>query len=322
MIKAEIILDSINNKGSRITSFILTFPRIILAEAKTHRIISGFHNEIEITEDISINSFKDGSKNSASSRAIPLNKMVKMVDENPFIPIYWQKDHKGMQGTEYFTEVYWKIDKWLDARNYAVKQATLLHEDGVTKQLCNRLLEPFMWHKVLVTATDFTNFFNLRCPKYEVTNQLLQINHFKSKKEVLAFMPDYGFEEYTDFDWLNINKSQAEIHMQILAENMYDAMNESIPKLIYADDWHLPFSDNLNDLTIDDKIKVCVARAARLSYMTFDGKIDYDKDFELYKTLLKEKHASPFEHAAKSMSNRFYYANFKGWESYRHILNL
>src|SRR6185369_7117160 len=83
MIKAEIVADSINEKGNRITSFIVTFPRIILAEKNTHRVFS---------------------RNSASSRAIPFPKMVKSVRENPFIPIAWQKDHKGMQGTEYFSK--------------------------------------------------------------------------------------------------------------------------------------------------------------------------------------------------------------------------
>ena len=81
-IEAKIIADSINQQGDRITTYLLTFPRFILAELNTHRMFS---------------------RNSASSRAIPFEKMVKMVQEDPFIPIAWQKDHKGMQGTEYFT---------------------------------------------------------------------------------------------------------------------------------------------------------------------------------------------------------------------------
>ena len=83
MIQAKIIADSKNKFGNRITTMIVTIPRIILAEFNTHRMFS---------------------RNSASSRAIPFEKMVKSVKENPFIPIAWQKDHKGMQGTEYFQE--------------------------------------------------------------------------------------------------------------------------------------------------------------------------------------------------------------------------
>jgi thymidylate synthase ThyX len=83
MIQAKIVADSLNPQGDRLTTFIVTFPRIILAEFNTHRMFS---------------------RNSASSRAIPFDKMVKSVQENPFIPIVWQKDHKGMQGKEYLTD--------------------------------------------------------------------------------------------------------------------------------------------------------------------------------------------------------------------------
>ena len=83
MISAKVVADSINESGNRITSLVVVIPRIVLAELNTHRALS---------------------KNSASSRAIPFKKMAKMVEENPFIPIAFQKDHKGMQGTEYFTE--------------------------------------------------------------------------------------------------------------------------------------------------------------------------------------------------------------------------
>ena len=80
MYKCEIIADSLSPQGNRLTTFKLTYPRIIHSELMTHRVFS---------------------RNSASSRAIPFEKMVKMVEEDPFIPIAWQKDHKGMQGSEY-----------------------------------------------------------------------------------------------------------------------------------------------------------------------------------------------------------------------------
>ena len=170
-IKAEIIADSINPQGDRITTYLLTFPRFILAELNTHRVFS---------------------KNSASSRAIPFEKMVKMVQEDPFIPIAWQKQHIGMQGSEYFQgsckdefghldrafagyEIYQNKDsikqlteEWLEARDNAIQQAKALNYLGVTKQLCNRLLEPFMWHTTLCTFTESENFFNLRLPIYEI----------------------------------------------------------------------------------------------------------------------------------------------------------
>lgn len=155
-IQAVIVADSIDPRGNRITSFLLTYPRFIHSELMTHRMFS---------------------RNSASSRAIPFEKMVKMVEEDPFIPIAWQKSHKGMQGNEYFTDsenIKGCVNEWLKARDYAVQQATVLNEDlgygGVTKQLCNRLLEPFMWHTVLVTSgkEGLNNFYKLRCPEYTI----------------------------------------------------------------------------------------------------------------------------------------------------------
>ena len=110
------------------------------------------------------------SRNSASSRAIPFKTMLKMVEEDPFIPIAWQKDHKGMQGTEYLdNKLPSATAEWLRARNQAIRFAKELNNShDVTKQLCNRLLEPFMWHTVLLTATEFENFFELRMPCYEI----------------------------------------------------------------------------------------------------------------------------------------------------------
>ena len=151
---AQILADSLSPQGDRITTMKITFPRMVLAEFNTHRMFS---------------------RNSASSRAIPFKRMVQMVEENPFIPIAWQKDHKGMQGVEYVKDEDICKSIWLKGRNEAVTIAKGLNYsndytgvEGVTKQLCNRLLEPFMWHTVIVTATDFSNFFKLRCPEYTI----------------------------------------------------------------------------------------------------------------------------------------------------------
>ena len=248
-IEAKIVADSINQQGDRITTYLLTFPRFILAEAKTHRIISGLHGEVEVLEDISINSFREGSKNSASSRAIPFKKMVEMVETDPFIPIAWQKEHKGMQGSEYITDE--KLinrckEVWLHAKDNAVERACELHGDNwiepenehllldVTKQICNRLLEPYMWHTVLVTATEFDNFFELRCPKYQWQDGKV----FNSWKDLVKDTFESGgsrdwvdgLENCSLIERLKHSKSAAEIHIQALAEAMWDAMNESTLK--------------------------------------------------------------------------------------------
>mgnify|MGYP007069467816 CR=1 FL=1 len=305
-IEAKIVADSIDKKGIRITTFLLTYPRIIHSELMTHRVFS---------------------RNSASSRAIPFEKMVKMVEEDPFIPIAWQKDHKGMQGTEYLgidKEAY-AIEKWLQARDSAVHHAKQLHSDlcGVTKQLCNRILEPYMWHTVLVTATEYGNFFDLRCPKYKVKG--LSVDCAYSKKEwrkLYQLSSAIQAEPETDIDWLKINTSQAEIHIQALAEAMWDAYMENKPKEVKPGDWHIPFGDDFDEVALeamlpniqpasltwhenaitDLKVKIATARCARLSYMTFDGDIDYKKDLILYDRLFVSHHLSPFEHCAQAFN--------------------
>ena len=321
-INAQIVADSINQMGDRITTYLLTYPRFIHPELMTHRVFS---------------------RNSASSRAIPFEKMVKMVKEDPFIPIAWQKDHKGMQGSEYITDqkiIDFKSGVWLQARNEAINRAKELNSNlskyksiddyeelegtGVTKQLCNRLLEPFMWHTVLVTATEWNNFFELRCPKYK--DSLDEI--YKSKKDYLKeTLEEDQYKSNIDLDWYLINKSQAEIHIQTLAESMWDAKNESTPKILRAGEWHIPFGDKIveDDLLpilykvnaapgemAFQKVKIATARCARLSYMTFDGEIDYEKDIKLHDKLLLDIHMSPFEHCAKAMNEKEYFSFIKG----------
>lgn len=275
-ISASILADSINEYGNRITTFDLTFPRFILPEIATHRVFS---------------------MNSASSRAIPFKKMKEMVMSNPFIPMAWQKNHSGMQGTDYFNSKVSKFvlrDLWLLGRSLAVLVAWMLNKVGLTKQLCNRLLEPFMWHSVILTGTDFENFFNLRI------------------------------------------HTAAEIHIYELAKCMKEAMNSNEPTLLKEGEWHLPFGDNISsdgndwgEIDLFGKeiepliLKIATARCARRSYQTLgdNPKIDYEADIRLHDRLLVERHASPFEHASICRDNKRY-ANYQGWESYRHTLGL
>ena len=257
MIEAKVIADSISPQGDRLTTFILTFPRIILAEFNTHRMFS---------------------RNSASSRAIPFEKMVKSVQENPFIPIAWQKDHKGMQGNEYATseeEIQRRIDIWLTSRDWAIKTAKYLYQEDVTKQLCNRLLEPFMWHTVIMTSgkEGLENFFDLR------------------------------------------NHEAAEIHIQELARKMKEVYNKSIPKQLQAGEWHIPFGDEWYSASSSFNLKVSTARCARVSYTVVgeEGKEpNYDNDLKLHDKLLESGHFSPFEHCAKAMSDEEYKSFIKG----------
>ena len=297
MFKAEIKAHSVDERGNELLTISATFPRIILAEMNTHRMLS---------------------KNTSSSRAIPFNKMVESVKQNPFIPIAWQKKHAGMQGSDYFieSEAYWNNDKWLKARDNAVKQANIMNSDGVTKQLTNRLLEPFMWTTMLITGPvkgGWDNFHSLRNPVYELFSENMPMT-FKSKKELNKYVEEVGDEPYnlSKLDWLKVNRGQGEIHIMKIAEMIYDELQASEPILKKAGEWHIPYFNNYNFLgpssdvySVEDLVKVATSMAARESYTTVDGakEVTFEEHLKLYDKLVayEPPHSSPMEHCGKAM---------------------
>lgn len=334
-IAAKILADSTNEFGNRITTMIVTMPRYILSEFNTHRMFS---------------------RNSASSRAIPFNKLVESIKKNPFVPLAWMKDHKGMQGTEYFDsglkvniwdnqltdyEPVSAPEAWWDAMYKAVDIAEQFNKAGVTKQIVNRILEPYMWHTVIVTATEWENFFALRCPQYTF-NGMEFTGTFRSRKSAIGAIDENGKEWLTekhDAFWLEVNKGQADIHMMATAEAMWDAMNESKPIVLKAGEWHIPFHSSIvlniaevarlyNEsggvgLPTDEfiqklQIKVATASCARVSYTIVGEETKIAscvKDVELHDRLATSGHWSPFEHCAKAMSAGEFDASFhKGFE--------
>jgi len=315
-ISAKIVADSISPHGNRISSLLCVMPRFILSEINTHRLFS---------------------RNSASSRAVPFKIMTNRVLEDPFTPIAWQKDHNGMQGTEYIdidgNDAIYPPADWLEARDYMVGIAQELNADGVTKQLCNRLLEPFMWHQALITATEWRNFFTLRSPIYRWSKDMIDLNTYRSKKDVLAAMKEAGvntshIEAAPIHQWLQQNSGGAEIHLSLACEAIWDAMNESKPKELKPGEWHIPFGDDIDENRLANlvygsepketwfdplgithyKVKIATARCARTSYINYEGKDDYAADLKLFDNLSKQEHWSPFEHCAKCMTKDEYAA--------------
>jgi len=273
---AKILADSISPDGVRLTTMEVTFPRIVLAEFNTHRMFS---------------------RNSASSRAIPVEKMIQRVLDDPFLPVWWGKNQSGMQATEELAGEALRLAKhhWLDARDFAVACVRLFQapEINLHKQIANRLLEPFLWHTVIVTATEWENFFALRCHK------------------------------------------DAQPEIRIIAEMMRGLYRSSEPRAVDYGEWHLPLVDdgeraqfyNWSDRTALQKC--CVGRCARVSYLTHDGRRDPAEDVVLADRLRAAGHMSPFEHAARPMmrgefcdgdSSRMFDGNFRGWVQYRKIL--
>ena len=314
-INAEIVADSINQQNDRLTSMVLTYPRIIHAEMMTHRMFS---------------------RNASSSRAVPVDKMIKAVRENTFCPFEFQKSHKGMQGSEYFTGIERQecINLWLESAELALQQAEKMKAKGISKQIINRILEPYQYYTVLITGSkeSWNNFFELRCPSYEWEYEEGTIKA-KSKEEFLEMFvkryPTNGEKDLHDWEavdehfnpvdssfWRSINKGQAEIHMMMLSEKIYDAIQESVPIQLKADQWHIPMISDLESLKLstDDQIKLSVGRAANTSYTVVgDGKeLTLEHAIKIHDKCVELVHSSVFEHCARAMSNAEYESFYKG----------
>lgn len=267
-IHATIIADSKNEHGNRITSFIVTLPRIVLAELNTHRMLS---------------------RNSASSRAIPFKTMVERCNLNPFIPLEFQADHSGMQGNKILegTDLDFAIARWVDSSKSAIVKASQLNKIGVTKQLCNRLLEPFMWHTAIITATEWENFYALRAhPAAEI--------HIADLAEKML---------------IEANLSEPK---QLKADEWHIPLGDNMNLSKIGD-----LATTLDTFqTVESlMIKIATARCARVSYLNYEGNDDYEADIKLHDRLADMGHWSPFEHCARAMSFGEFDSSFhKGFE--------
>jgi len=303
---AKIICDSISPNGVRLTTMEVKLHRFILAELNTHRMFS---------------------RNSASSRAIPIQKRIDSVLGDPAMPLFWGKNQAGMGAAVELDEdaKHMVINQWLVARDSAVSSVQNLLNIGLHKQLTNRLLEPWLWHTAILSSTEWDNFFGQRC----------------------AINPETG-------------QPYAQPEMYYLAMAMQKAYYESTPKFIDYIEWHLPYITeedcdwvnkyygigmylpNEYEMTAHLK-KISAGRCARVSYLTHDGKRDPLEDIKLADKLASANpmHPSPFEHQATPQivveDSRLGWAspiydpsdnsfcrpkgNFRGWIQYRHSFN-
>ena len=283
--EAKVLADSINlDTGDRLTTFELTFPRFILAEVNTHRMFS---------------------RNSASSRAIPVHKRIAAIRANPFVPMAFCANKRGMQAGDELDEQAASAARtaWLMSCATACQQAEAMAKAKVHKQWANRLLEPFAWHTAIVSATEWANFFALRAH------------------------PD------------------AQPEFRTVAEMAQELYREHTPEELKPGMWHLPMLapmelNNVRALSFDWDafgtthsnwpellrwIKISVGRCARVSYLTHDGKRDPKADIELCDRLHQSGHMSPLEHAAVARDGRVRTApdginrwgNFTGFMQYR-----
>lgn len=308
-ISATTILRSRNTSAPEkvLSTLLLRYPRFIHAEFMTHRVFS---------------------RNAASSRAIPVSKLIQDVMDNPAVPMIWGKNQKGMQSSEGCNEQVNSApllradikhefpvlnrDAWLLARDNAVKAARVFAEAGYHKQICNRLLEPFAHITVLVSSTDWSNFLALRAHK------------------------------------------DAEPHIHMLADQIRDELEQTDNiQDLEPGQWHLPFinmkidadltkrtilpSKTLTEmeLVLELLIKKSVACCASTSYKTVDGfDMTLEKAIEIHDKLVGSAplHASPAEHVAQAdqwkeawddygpWAYPHQHGNFTGFRQYRKML--
>ena len=300
--------------------------------------------------------------------------MVDSVRSSPFIPVAWMRDHSGMQGSAYFEDpkdIEAIETDWLVGMKAAVQHVESMNMRGLTKQLCNRPLEAYMYHTVLVSGTEWENFFALRCPQYFIGNQPDQcyrswsdlsdvcgLNPFldlKKEKDGSALPED--IREQDILYRMKHNKGQADIHMMLTAEAIWDAMKRSVPKLLNSGEWHIPFGDDIdvsvliplinNGLLYDGHekslvesfqminsamVKISTARCAQTSYTVIgedEKAMNFEKLVALHDRLSKSGHWSPFEHCAKVMDQCEYFlpgtngfsGNFRGFVQYRKLFS-
>jgi thymidylate synthase ThyX len=270
MTHAVVLADSVNPNGDRLTTLEVTFPRYVLAEMNTHRAFS---------------------RNSASSRAIPVERQIQKVLDHPFIPSRFPVNQTGMSAGQFYepgTDEYQAAHiTWLQALDNAVIAAQRLLDVGVHKQVTNRLLEPFMWHTAIISATEWLNFFELR----------------------LALRDD--------------GEPVADPEMYRAARAMKDALSSSVPREVDWGGLHLPLvtmTERERFTTSWYGVQVSASRCARSSYERQHDEEPLTRTIERADSLAKSGHLSPWEHPAYATAAAYDWANFRGWCQGRRIL--
>lgn len=256
-------------------TFELTYPRYIHSEFMTHRAFS---------------------RNASSSRAIPVAKVIKQVESNPVIPPKVYMNRPGMVGEVVANEAITKdfYNFWREAAENSCNTAKKMERLGIHKQHINRILEPFQFIKVIVTATEWFNFFKLRLafdaqPEMQDLAKAIYEEMYNFKDKPFGYIKG----EFEGESWL--------ITVPYVTDNDLDILG-----------------DDCDNITL---MQVSAARCARVSYNNHDGsKPDIKKDFELFDRLYTSGHMSPLEHTCLMDERYVHNANLIGWVSLRHIL--
>lgn len=290
-IQSQLILTSKSAvTGVSLYTFVLTYPRVILAEVNTHRALS---------------------RNTASSRAIPAKKQRRRVLDMPFVPITIGQNQKGMQAGKELSG--WRrtvaINTWKLSRYPAVLASWILEKVGAHKQVVNRIVEPWTWTQQVVTATDLNNLFKLR-------NHPDAEPHFQILADQIQKQVEYVERLYNtvNFDCRNPDGTACALN------HVNPDLGVLRVQMLHPGDWHLPFiSDKEMWQPIETLKQVSTARCARTSYYLPESseRSTIDRDVELCSRLSSSGHWSPFEHVATPTPRTDYIGNFRSWKQYR-----
>jgi thymidylate synthase ThyX len=259
--EAKILADSIHEgHGNRLTTFQVTYPRFVHAELMTHRVFS---------------------RNSASSRAIPVAKMLANINQDPATPVWWGKNQPGMQAREELEgEERKKAEMWwLIARDAGVMHANNLNNLGVHKQIVNRVTEPWMWITVIVSSTSWSNFFDLRCHQ----DAQPEIKEIAEMMKDLYFGPPQAPKFLKEGEW----------HLPLWG---FEGDDEEGEEEVALKAWGI--GQGSKQIILPKKVAVSIGRCARVSYLTHEGIRDLSADIDLCNRLVAAGHWSPFEHVA------------------------
>ena len=296
-ISAQVLQDSVTLEGVRMLTLEIEYPRFILGELNTHRMLS---------------------KNSASSRAIPVRNMHEHIREHPAVPVHWGKNQAGMQAKEQLSDDQAQAaqELWLKARDSALDYSSQMNELGLHKQVANRITEPWMLMKTVISGTEWKNFFWLRAH------------------------PD------------------AQPEIQVLALKMHQAIETSVPQILLPGEWHVPyvttrrdsvsghlvyFDGTDNPISAEQACIISASCCAQVSYRRLDS--SPEKAEKIFDQLINSHpcHASPVEHQATPMDSWMYEAdlpsldkhgithkttngllwsgNLRGWVQHRKLIN-
>lgn len=275
-IKAKVVRYSttVSNSGSvhPLVTVEATYPRFIHAELMTHRVLS---------------------RNASSSRAIPVKRAISMIRNDPAMPVHWGQNQPGMQAEQELSGFKKAVMRflWLMGMWIMTTIALLADRLGVHKQIVNRLCEPWAHITVVITATEWANFFALR-------------RHPDAQPEIHA-LADAIYEAISASTPANLHAG--EWHLPYVNED------GDIDLARYG-------GNKIGVDTLEVLKMMSAARCARVSYLTHDGLLPtVEQDIALYKRLAGSApiHASPLEHQATPTGKDEFVGNLCGWKQFR-----